>query len=190
MNRGSDDAALVERAVAGDHGAFGELVEAYQGLVFTVAQRIVRDRRVAEELLQETFLKAFRKLATLKDRVHFKAWLVQIATNESLRAIRRKDPAAVTVDFSDERSATLFRDEARELSLLGVEEAAQKVMDLDRIGVALDALPLTYRTPIILRYYAGLSYKEVAERMDLSLAATKFRLHYGIRLLKALVVKG
>jgi len=189
MDRLDDDGAIIGRVLRGARDDFAHLVTRYQGLVFTVVLKMVKDRRIAEELMQEAFLKAYRKLSTLKDPGSFKAWLVQIATNETLRTLRKKDANVLNVDFSDEKAAALFRDEARELSMLGVEEAAEKFYRLERVGKALDELSLTYRTPIILRYYAKLSYAEIAERMDLSLAATKFRLHYGVRLLKALVTK-
>ncbi len=188
MNR-YDDAEAIQKVLGGYSKAFEGLVTRYQGLVFTVVLKMVKDRRIAEELLQESFLKAFRKLSKLKDVKAFRAWLVQIATNEALRYLRKKRPNILSVDFSDEKAENLFHDEARELTILGVEEAASKYYDLERIGLALDELSLTYRTPIILRYYACLTYKEIAERMDLSLSATKFRLHYGLRLLKALAIK-
>ena len=179
------DAELVEAVRGGERERFGELVLRYQGLAFTVVLKIVKDRRTAEELLQESFLKAFRRLETLKQPQHFKPWLVQIATNEALKYLRKRRPECMSV----ERSGALFADERRELDMRGVEETAEMYFRLDRIGRALDELPPTYRTPIVLRYYAKLAYKDIATQMGLSLSATKFRLHYGIRLLKALVMK-
>ena len=189
MDKLVSDKELVSRVIAGRKEEFEGLVSRYQGLIYTVIKKLVKDPRIAEELMQETFLKAYRKLSTLKERKHFKAWLVQIGSNEALRWLRRKDAKELTMDFSTEQSAKLFEDESRELSILGVEEAAEKYYNLERIDKCLEELPLTYRTPIILRYYAKLQYKEIAEKMDLSLSATKFRLHYGVRLLKALVSK-
>ncbi len=189
MDRLENDGDIIGRVLRGNRNDFGLLVTRYQGLIFTVVKKLVADGRIAEELMQEAFIKAFRKLSTLKERKRFKAWLVQIATNEALRWLRKKNPNVMSVDFSEEKASILFRDEAKELSILGVEEAAEKFYQLERIGKALDELPVTYRTPIILRFYAKLQYKEIADKMSLSLAATKFRLHYGIRLLKALVMK-
>ena len=108
MNRLDSDGDIISRVLRGSRDDFGSLVTRYQGLIFTVIKKLVKDGRIAEELMQEAFIKAYRKLDSLKERNRFKAWLVQIATNESFRWLRKKNPNVMSVRFFRRKGLQFF----------------------------------------------------------------------------------
>src|SRR5919206_3779651 len=87
---GLDEAALVAQAREGDMRAFGELVRRYEGKIFRLAQNITQNREDAEDVLQETFLKAYEHLPEFAGNSKFYTWLVRIAVNEALMKLRKR----------------------------------------------------------------------------------------------------
>lgn len=173
MVDGSEDANLVARCVAGDAEAFAPLVERYQGPLFTVALRMVRDREDARDLAQGVFVKAFEKLSTFDPSYRFFSWLYRIAINECLNfRSRRKPQEALGEDLAagetPERHAR-----AEELSR-GIEEALMK-------------LPIEYRVVLVLRHFVDLSYDEMSEVLLIPERTVKSRLYTARQMLAALL---
>lgn len=159
------DARLVSHALAGAQPAFQELVRRYQAPVVNLIARIVRDPALAEDLAQETFLKAFRNLGAFDAARKFSSWLFRIAHNTSLDALRRaRARRAVAAEVGD-RAIPPPPDP--------VEAAA--------LGRALDAalarLRPEQRTAIVLRYQEGCSYDEVAHAMGIPEGTAKTHVH-------------
>jgi RNA polymerase sigma-70 factor (ECF subfamily) len=159
-----EDTDLVERARAGDLRSYEELVKRYERLVGRVIYPYAGREAAVEDLVQETFLRAYDRLGTYNPEYRFKTWLLAIANNLGIDTLRRRREA---VEFNPEIHAPLTR---------GPEDAAEEA---DRARVVRDAvmtLPETYSVPLVLRYSEGLSYAEISEVLDISIPALKSRL--------------
>jgi RNA polymerase sigma-70 factor, ECF subfamily len=167
----SDEEQLVERSRAGDRLAFEELVRRHADRLYAVVLRFVADADEAEEVTQETFLRAWRGIGRFEGRSRFFTWLYRIGINEAKRRAERRPPAGAIgsiedspiEDAPDWSGAPEFRAEQGHLR--------QVLED------AIRALPIEYRGPLILRDVEGLSTQEAAEVMELGEAAFKSRLH-------------
>jgi RNA polymerase sigma-70 factor, ECF subfamily len=155
------DRELVERAAAGDLDAFAELVRAYERRVASVLYRLLDDRRDVEEATQDVFVQAWRNLRRFRGHSQLFTWLYRIAVNEALMRGRRRRPHLQEID---ERLAAAPDPEP------GLR---------DQLVQALSALPFEYRAAVILRDIEGLTNAEVAEALDISVAAAKSRIHRG-----------
>jgi len=164
------EAALVERARAGDRAAFEELIRRHADRLYAVVLRFVADGGEAEEVTQEAFLRAWRSIGRFQGRSRFFTWLYRIGINEAKRRAARRPPASV-VSLDDEPIP-----EAPDWS--EAPETRQRQHDLRRVlETAIRDLPVEYRATIILRDVEGLSTQEAAEVMELGEAAFKSRLH-------------
>jgi len=159
-----DDDALVTRALSGDHGAFGELVEAYGRVVFNLALRMVGNSEDARDLTQVTFVKAFEKLHTFDRRSRFFSWLYRIGLNESLNWLKRR-----------RRSSQV--DENLESVERGPHDAAVASQEEALIHGALMDLTPEYRQVIVLRHFQELSHREIGAILQLPEKTVKSRLH-------------
>ncbi len=164
------EAQLVASAQAGDPEAFEQLVRLHADRLYAVVVRVVGDRQEAEEVVQETFLRAWRGMGRFGGRSQFFTWLYRIGVNEATRAHerRRGRPLPAPLDegpgrAADESKAPHVRAEAHDLR----EALEAAIMDL----------PIAYRVPLVLRDVEGLSTAEAAHAMGLGEAAFKSRLH-------------
>ncbi len=164
---------LLELTVQGDREAFGTLVRRYQSLVCSLAYSIVGDVARSEDVAQETFVAAWKSLATLEDRAKFKAWLCGIARNVALRGLRR-DSKTVSADGLPE--AQSFEPSPLD-GIIEREEAAL-------VWEVLRELPENYREPLVLFYREEQSVARVAEALDLSEDAARQRLSRGREMLR------
>jgi RNA polymerase sigma-70 factor (ECF subfamily) len=174
-----EDAELVRRAKAGDQEAFQELVERHQARVYRHAERLLGNREDAEEVLQDTFLAAYRNLSGFEERSRFSTWIYRIATNEALMRLRRASRRReVFADVAPSGEMERASDEVREFA----RSALDDVMDREVREIltrALAELPDEYRVVFVLRDVDGLSNAEAAEILGLSVPAVKSRLHRG-----------
>ena len=159
----------LEAARAGDRKAFGQLVEAYQRPVFNLTYRMLGDAEEAADATQEAFLRAYTRLHQYDPEHKFSTWLFSIANHHCIDRLRKRRATVVPIDdtplvFSLE-SETPRPDE----QLLAKERSKE-------LQALLDELEPDYRTPLILRYWHEYSYQEIADTMQISLAAVKSRL--------------
>ncbi len=170
------DAELVERVVAGDGEAFRLLVERHQRPVYGLLLRLVRQPALAEDLAQETLIKAYRAIATFDRSRKFSSWLFKIAHNTAIDHLRRKRPPTVPLESDEEdRAGPLARLAAPES---GSPEARARGRDLaEALEETLQALRPDYREAVLLRFQQGLAYEEIAEILDLPLGTVKTHLH-------------
>jgi RNA polymerase sigma-70 factor (ECF subfamily) len=158
-----DDGDLVGRARAGDPAAFERLFDRYHAPILNYLHRMVYDRATAEDLTQDTFLKAYRALPGTNADLAFKAWLYRIATNTAITHLRRKKivrwlPFAEGFDPPSDES---------------IERSVGRQFDVER---ALSKLPQHYAAVLLLRHYQGLSLAETAAALDITENAAKLRL--------------
>jgi RNA polymerase sigma-70 factor, ECF subfamily len=168
-----DEAALVERARRGEQAAFEALVHRHADRLHAVVLRFVAGPEEAEEVTQETFLRAWRGIARFEGRSQFFTWLYRIAVNEARRRAERRRWPARTLPVDDR--------EADRIADPGDPPAARAEQNELRAALehAVRRLPIKYRAPVILRDVEGLTTAEAAAVMELGEAAFKSRLHRG-----------
>ncbi|HEX3878749.1 MAG TPA: sigma-70 family RNA polymerase sigma factor [Bryobacteraceae bacterium] len=171
-----DEAALVEQSRQGDTEAYGQLVRRYQNKIFRLAQHITQNREDAEDVLQETFLKAYEHLDQFQGNSKFYTWVVRIAVNQALMKLRRrKNDKSVSLDETiDTGEDTIVRE------IAAWDEDPEQRLSREEIGGILDtavqSLEAPYRSVFVLRDIEELSTEETAEALGLSVPAVKSRL--------------
>ncbi len=177
MNNGAKPEPIsIEALRAGDRAEFARLVDNYSAQIYRLALKMLGNPQDAEDILQETFIKAFRYLHSFDGRSSVSTWLYRIATNEALMQIRKRQPGQFSLDEPVEteegvQEPTQIVDWCcmPEEELMSSEVRAQ----LDR---AVDRLPYNMRAVFILRDIEGLSTQEVADVLNLTETAVKTRL--------------
>jgi RNA polymerase sigma-70 factor (ECF subfamily) len=177
----ASDETLVRRARDGDMAAFEELVMRHADRLFASLRRFGLDDAEAQEVAQETFLRAWRGLERFEGRSSFFTWLYRIGFNEAHRRLARRPVAGTVVssdlhpvgEIEDARPGPVARAETEEL------RAA--------LGKALRQLPADLRAPVLLRDVEGFSTRQAAAILDLGEAAFKSRLHRGRMALRGLL---
>lgn len=172
----SNDAALVARLQAGDQTAYTQLVEENAGKIYRLALRMIGNESDAEDILQETFLSAFKSIDRFEARSTLSTWLYRIASNAALMRLRRKEPDQVSVDEPVERDdgETMPRQFFDFCCL--PEESLLREEAVEEMYRAVEELSPTLRSVFILRDIEGLSTEETADALDLSISAVKSRL--------------
>jgi RNA polymerase sigma-70 factor (ECF subfamily) len=159
----SDD--VVRSAQLGDRDAFELLVLTYQGPVFNHVFRLVGDRGFAEDITQEVFSRVFQKLPSFSFRSKFTTWLFQIASNKVVDEMRARErrPHAGELPCDD---------------LLSVADLAQEHAEtIEAIWRAVGTLSIDLRAALLLRDVVGLSYDEIGETLEITLATVKWRIY-------------
>ena len=173
---GFDEAPFVAQARKGDDRAFAELVKRYEAKIFRLAQHITQNREDAEDVLQETFLRAYEHLDQFQGNSKFYTWIVRIAVNQALMKLRRRrTDKSVSLDESiDTGEDTVTRE------IAAWDEDPEQRFSREELGEILDSaiqtLAPTYRSVFLLRDVDDLSTEETAEALGLSVPAVKSRL--------------
>ena len=170
----NDDVALVRHTLAGDETAFATLVEKYRKQVHTLAWRTIGDFHIAQDITQETFLKAHQKLGTLKDPQRFSGWLNSIARRRCLAWFREKRS---NVQLSENVSNTMRRNDPYSGYLVGeqAKEASQELREIVKKWLA--KLPENERTVITLYYFDGMLCEDIAAFLGVTTNTIKSRLN-------------
>jgi RNA polymerase sigma-70 factor (ECF subfamily) len=173
---GDDEAILVAQAKAGNVGAFEELVNRYERNIYRLAQRITQNHEDAEDVLQDSFLKAYTHLGDFQGDSRFYTWLVRIAVNESLMRLRKRKPGrTVSLDEYVETEDDFMPREVVDWGDSPENTYAQKELEAI-LAKAIDSLEPGYRTVFLLRDVEQFSTEETAQMMQLSVPAVKSRL--------------
>lgn len=179
------DHALVQAVLAGDGAAYRGLVERYQERIYAVCFGMVRNPEDARDLAQEAFVKAYQNLARFELRSSFYTWLCRIAMNVSIDFLRRQKVRAAEL-FED---GVVTRETGGVISFGHQREDPGRNLErkrlLERIAQALEELPEEQKQIVILREVDGLSYKEIAEVMDIPEGTVMSRLFYARKKLQA-----
>src|ERR1700740_1391130 len=173
---GTAENTLVAQSRQGDTRAFGELVRRYEGKIFRLAQHVTQNREDAEDVLQETFMKAYEHLEQFKGDSKFYTWIVRIAVNQALMKLRRRrTDRSVSLDETIDTGEDTV---VREIAAWG--EDPQQQFSREELGEILDGaienLDPLYRSVFVLRDIEELSTEETAEALGLSVPAVKSRL--------------
>lgn len=168
------DEALVQASRQGDLTSFNLLVDRYQGQVYNVALRMLRDSAAAEDVTQDTFLSAYRNIGSYRGGI-FRAWLFRIATNAARDVLRRRARRPATSLDTYMEGETTPRDIPDPAT--GPEETALQHERQRVLGGLLMELPPDQRTVLVLSDVQGLSYEEIAQATGEALGTVKSRLN-------------
>ncbi|MCK4726437.1 MAG: sigma-70 family RNA polymerase sigma factor [Anaerolineales bacterium] len=175
-NSKTRDGFSLEALHAGDRAEFARVVDTYYEMVYRLAIRMLSNPQDAEDILQETFIKAYRKFHNFDGRSSVSTWLYRIATNEALMFLRRQHPELTAIDDTYENGEGLEKPaHIVDWCCLPEEElmSAEAQAYLDE---AVESLPPNLRVVFILRDIQGLSTRETAEVLNLTEMAVKTRL--------------
>lgn len=187
MNRYCDftDEELIQRYLSGDNSAFTRLVYRHKDRIFTTIVLLVKDRTLAEDIFQETFIKIVNALKAghYTDNHRFVAWAARIAHNCSINHFRKVHVSLpVVLGYREELSENFAGSiEPSEEQRLITREWQQELHGM------LDMLPATQREALILRYYADLSYKEIAQVVNVGINTALGRVRYAIMNLRKIM---
>jgi len=160
------DPGVLRKAQRGDERAFSIIVRAYQVPVFNYVLRLVGDRALAEDLTQEVFLRVYQGLPRFSLRSKFTTWLFQVTKNrvlDELRALERRPRATVDVD---------------DVPTLEVLDAPfERIEAIDAVWRAVENLNVDLKSALLLRDVVGLSYTEIADSLEITLATVKWRIY-------------
>jgi RNA polymerase sigma-70 factor (ECF subfamily) len=175
-NADASDLSLVRRAQSGHRGAFDLLVRKYQGKVLSVARRYARHPQLAEDIAQETLIRAYRGLQQFRGDSSFYTWLYRITVNSARSEIaaRQRDRGMVSLEGprgTGMEENSIYLTDANTPELTAVADEIR-----DTVNTALDALPAEQRRAIGLREIDGLSYEEIAVATDTPLGTVRSRI--------------
>ncbi|MCB1056796.1 MAG: sigma-70 family RNA polymerase sigma factor [Acidobacteria bacterium] len=158
--------------------------------LYNTAYRMTRNAEDAEDLVQETYLKAYKYYDKFQEGTNLKAWLFKIMKNTFINAYRKKQQVPPETDFSDieESFESLVSEEAKRDDKSPEDELLSGVLDED-IQRALDSLPSDFRMVVLLADLEGFTYKEIAGILEVPVGTVMSRLYRGRRLLEAAMLK-
>lgn len=179
------DEDLLARFRAGQTEAFGQLVRRYERELFGYLRRYLGDQNLAEDVFQNTFLQVYQKIDQYQAGRPVRPWLYTISTHQAIDALRRAGRRQVV--SLDQLRETDANGEAHSLlELLEQQRSADPFERLDaderrqQVRQRVDDLPEHLRSTLVLAYYQGLKYKEIAEILDIPVGTVKSRLHVAI----------
>jgi RNA polymerase sigma-70 factor, ECF subfamily len=178
--RSKTDQDVVALAKQGNELAYRELIRRYERPVFSLIYRMVRNRELAEDLSQETFIKVLNAVQSYRPEFKFSSWVFKIANNAAIDHLRRRELDTLSLDGSphattpDEMSATALQLGDRGESPLQELEARELGGAIEH---AIARLRPEYRACILLRHVEGHSYEEIARMLDLPLGTVKTYIH-------------
>ena len=162
-----DDIYYIEKVKNGQTNNFSYIVERYQDIVFSIALKVLRNREDAEEMAQESFIKAYKSLHTFKGNAKFSTWLYRITYNSCISEVRKRKIHFASTDELE------IKDETAELNLDGIPEENRAKC----IKEALEKLPEQEYTLVLLYYFEEQSIEEISKVTKLSESNTKVKLH-------------
>ena len=166
------DYIVVQKAIGGDQGAFKVLFDKYRQPLYFHILKLVRDKEIIEDLLQEIFLKAFDNISSFNPDYAFSTWLYRITTNHSIDYLRKKKLKTLSLDEPIQTKDGVMSIEVEDLSSSTDDLVMKKQRSLI-LKEALDSLPEKYRDIIRMRHIDELSYQEIAELLELPLGTVK-----------------
>jgi RNA polymerase sigma-70 factor (ECF subfamily) len=160
------DLAILRKAQRGDERAFSIIVRSYDTPVFNYILRLVGDRALAEDLTQEVFLRVYQGLPSFSLRSRFTTWMFQVTKNrvlDELRAVERRPRTVVAIEDAP--------------SLEVLDTPLENLEEMDAVWRAINELSVDLRMALLLRDVVGLSYTEIADSLEVTLATVKWRIY-------------
>lgn len=174
---------IIKKAIAGDQKAYEVLLKRYRNGIYNMIYQMIKNKEETEDLVQETFIKAFNSLKSYDDSYAFSTWLYKIAFNHSIDAIRKKKLKTLPLD----RPILLREGEVRHEIRDDTQSPEGDVIFSEKkelIQKTIDALPERYRMAIILRHQEERSYEEISQILNIPLGTVKARIFRAREMLK------
>ncbi|MDC0072486.1 RNA polymerase sigma factor RpoE [Gammaproteobacteria bacterium] len=179
------DLALVRRAKKGDYRAFDLLVLKYQSRIVSIAFKFVKEIQLAEDISQESFIKAYRSIDSFREESAFYTWLYRITANTAKNYLvskgRRKESSITDLSFSENEDFFELPNNDSPEQILMAQSLKNSIFD------ALSGLPEETRTALSLREFEGLNYEEIAEIMNCPVGTVRSRIFRGREALENLI---
>src|SRR6476619_328905 len=166
MSLPQPDHGVLRKAQRGDERAFSIIVRTYEQPVYNSVLRLTGDRSLSEDLSQEVFLRVFQGLPSFSLRSRFTTWLFQVTKNrvlDELRALERRPRAVVALDAIP--------------PLEVVDQPFERTETIDAVWRAVESLTVDLKMALLLRDFVGLSYTEIADALEITLATVKWRIY-------------
>jgi RNA polymerase sigma-70 factor (ECF subfamily) len=174
------DQEIVALARSGEEAAYRELVRRYERPLFSLLYRMVRDRELAEDLAQETFVKALNAIDSYRPEFKFSSWIFKIANNAAIDHLRRRELDTLSLEGSP-HAETPEAIEATALQIGDRQESPLDEVEARELGGEIEAaiarLRPEYRSCILLRHVEGRAYEEIADILGLPLGTVKTYIH-------------
>jgi RNA polymerase sigma-70 factor (ECF subfamily) len=181
-----DATGMVSLTMA-DQATFADQAMEHMSSLYTAALRMTRNSADAEDLVQETYLKAYRAFGTFQEGTNLKAWLYKILTNTFINRYRAKKRRPEETDLEDVEDLYLYRRlgglEAATAGRSAEEEVLERFTDTE-VKEALESLPENFRMAVLMADVEGFSYKEIADILDIPIGTVMSRLHRGRKALQ------
>ena len=178
--RDATDQEVVAQARLGREAAYRELVRRYERPIFSLIYRMVRNRELAEDLAQETFVKALKAVGSYRPEYKFSSWIFKIANNAAIDHLRKRELATLSIEGSP-HAVTPDAMEATALQISGRLPGPLEELEARELGGAIEeaigGLRPEYRACILLRHVEGRPYEEIAEMLGLPLGTVKTYIH-------------
>jgi RNA polymerase sigma factor (sigma-70 family) len=183
-----EDFKLIDMAIAGDDKAYARLLQRYRRPVYMMVLKMVRNVDDAEDLMMESFSKAFRSLHKFKKDFTFSTWLFRIATNNAIDYIRKRRLNTLSIEntWTDDDGQSVSID-VEDSGVLNPQDEAIKAQKEEIMQAFVSMLPAKYQKLVRLRYFHELSYEEIAEELEAPLGTVKAQLHRARELMYDLV---
>lgn len=177
-----EDFDAIKRVLEGDNSAYEFLQKKYKNLIYSLVKKMIKNDSDVEDLVQETFIKAYKALDKFKFNYSFSAWIYRIASNNTIDFLRKRrfDTFSIDKPIGNAEDENYFEIEDNSYSP-DSELINQQKSDI--ISAAIDTLPENYREIILLRHEEELDYKTIAEQLDLPLGTVKAHLFRARKLL-------
>lgn len=177
------DRILIRDALVGNQRAYDELIKKYRGSVYNLVYRMIENRQEAEDIVQETFIKAFNALKTFNEEFAFSTWLFKIATNNCIDTLRKRKLQTYSLDTPVQtKDGEVSRDFADERY-----SPEQSTISSESTSIILDAildLPHKYQMVINMRHKEDKSYEEISYILEIPIGTVKARIFRARELLK------
>jgi RNA polymerase sigma-70 factor, ECF subfamily len=181
MSTATSDEQIVERALTGDAEAFGEIVQRWERRIFALSFGMLGREEDARDATQETFLAAFRNLRAFRGEAKVSSWLHRIAVNQCITRQRRaKVRSESALETEEEKDASSFAAPVH-YSPARVLESGETT---SAVRVAVNSLPLELRQVVLMKEFEELTFKEIADALDLPLSTVKSRLYTALKQLQ------
>jgi RNA polymerase sigma-70 factor (ECF subfamily) len=175
------DEELVARSIEGDHDSFNQLIVRWERPIYGLAYRVIGREEDARDIVQETFLRAFRALPGFKGEAKFSSWLYRIALNLCRDWIRRQKRTPIV---AAPEGIDIIELAAEQGPVESIETLVARKQLSETVAEAMEHLPEEQRTAIILKEYHGLTFQEIADLQGCPLSTVKTRLYQGLSVLR------